>query len=142
MARHDPRRAKVHRNYTVAEAAQLYGVHRNTVRHWIKGGLPVVCDGRTLLILGRVLSPFLKERQAQRRRRCGPGQLYCLRCREPRRPSEGSVRWLGTGQPIINLMAICGTCGARMNRRAGVAKLAAAGFDAPPSDAGGDGHSR
>jgi hypothetical protein len=36
----NPRRAKIHRNYTVAEIATLYTVHRNTVREWIKHGLP------------------------------------------------------------------------------------------------------
>ena len=28
--------AKVHRNYTAEEAARMFGVHRNTVRQWIR----------------------------------------------------------------------------------------------------------
>jgi hypothetical protein len=33
----NPRLAKIHRNYTVEEVANVFGVHRNTVRQWIKG---------------------------------------------------------------------------------------------------------
>lgn len=142
MARLDPRRAKVHRSYTVAEAARLFNVHRNTVRHWIKGGLPVVRACRTVLILGRDLGPFLAERQARRRRPCAPGQLFCLKCREPRRPREGSIRVVASGGPAANVAALCACCGTRMHRRVGLLKLAAAGFNPDVSEAGGGTHSR
>jgi excisionase family DNA binding protein len=142
MARVDPRRAKVHRSYTVAEAAELFGAHRNTVRHWIKAGLPVVDCGRRQLILGRQLRDFLAQRQVQRRRACSPGQLYCFRCREPQKPREGSVFWVHVGQPTVNLSALCGACGARMNQRASVAKLTAFAIQAGPPNAGGEAPSR
>lgn len=142
MARIDPRRAKIHRSYTVAQAADLLGAHRNTVRYWIKAGLPVVCCGRRQLILGRQLRDFLAQRQAQRRRACGPGQLYCFRCREPRKPREGSVFWADAGQPTVNLKALCGTCGARVNQRASVKKLPAFTTQAGLPNAGGEAHSR
>jgi excisionase family DNA binding protein len=142
VARIDPRRAKVHRSYTVAEAARLFGVHRNTVRNWVKSNLPVIGEGRTLLILGRDLGPFLARRQTERRRKCGPGQLYCLRCREPRRPREGSLRVLYAGSHCGNLAALCETCGTRMHRRASLGKLAATGFSAVKEDEGSEEHSR
>ena len=37
----DPRRIKTHFPYTVEEAANALGVHKNAVRKWIKGGLAV-----------------------------------------------------------------------------------------------------
>ena len=37
----NPRLAKIHRNYTVEEIANLFGVHKNSVRNWVKGGLPI-----------------------------------------------------------------------------------------------------
>ena len=47
------RLVKIHRNYTVEEVARLFGTHNNTVRAWVKAGLPT-CDGkRPTLILGR-----------------------------------------------------------------------------------------
>ena len=54
------RLAKIHRNYTVEEVARLFGVHRNTVREWIKRGLPTSDDKRPKLILGRDLIAFLQ----------------------------------------------------------------------------------
>jgi len=44
----NPRLPKTHRNYSVEEAATLLGVHRNTVREWIRRGLPRIDDGRPL----------------------------------------------------------------------------------------------
>lgn len=141
MARVDPRRAKLHRSYTIAEAAELLGIHRNTVRNWIKAGLPVVCCGRRQLILGWQLRDFLAQRQALRRRACGPGQLYCLRCREPRKPRQGSVHWVETTQPTVNLTALCGTCGARMNRRSSLRTVATFAIQVGSTDTGGGPHS-
>ena len=45
MKRLNPRRVKVHRNYTVEEAAKLFDVHKNTVRGWLKDGLARI-DGQ------------------------------------------------------------------------------------------------
>jgi len=46
------RRVKTHRSYTVEEIASLLDLHKNSVRTWVKAGLPT-CDGqRPMLILG------------------------------------------------------------------------------------------
>ena len=82
------RLAKIHRSYSVEEIARLYGIHRNTVRQWLKSGLPTTDQKKPLLILGLDLAEFLQMRQARNRRTCGPGQMYCLRCREPKRPAD------------------------------------------------------
>jgi hypothetical protein len=133
----NPRRAQIHRSYSVAEAAVRFDVHRNTVRNWIKQGLPVVKTSGDLLILGRDLRAFGERRQAARRRKCGPGTLYCLKCREPRRPRLGSVAVVQVTVTTANVAALCEACGSRMYRRASLEKLAAAGFGAPTLQAGG-----
>ena len=63
----NPRLAKIHRSYTVEEIASLYGLHRNTVREWIKRGLPVCDDRRPQLVLGRDLAKFLETRRTRNR---------------------------------------------------------------------------
>ena len=55
-SRINPRKAKLHRSYTVEEASCLFGVHRNTVRAWMKAGLCPIDDGKPAKTLcGRVL---------------------------------------------------------------------------------------
>jgi hypothetical protein len=136
MARLNPRRAKIHCTYTVAEVAAVFGVHRNTVRNWIKLGLPLIKTSCGTLILGRDLRTFHERRKADRRHKCRTGELYCLRCREPRRPIPGSLTIIGRTTATANLAALCEGCGARMHRHASLAKLSAAGFsDVRPTQA-------
>ncbi len=124
----DPRRAKTHYSYTVAEAADLFGVHRNTVRHWIKNGLETVRAGGHVLILGDELRAYLIRKQAQRRVRCPPGSMFCLKCRDARRPPPGLVELVPLSPTTVNLRGLCPTCGGLMHRRASLARIGDSGF--------------
>lgn len=118
------RLVKVHRTYTVEEAARCVSVHRNTVREWIKRGLPT-CDGRRpTLILGRDLVAFLRARRARNRQRCGPGEIYCVRCRMPTAPAEGMAEYRPTTSSLGSLIGICPRCHTLMYRRVSLARLA------------------
>lgn len=61
--RPNPGLVKIHRSYTVEEVAKLYGVHKNTVRAWIKQGLPICDDRRPTIVLGREIAVFLQARR-------------------------------------------------------------------------------
>ncbi len=119
----NPRLAKIHRNYTVEEVANLYGIHRNTVRQWIKQGLPVIDDKRPALILGRDLFSFIDVKRKKNKRRCPDGYLYCLRCREPRRPINDSAIYVPATECNGNLIANCSQCETTMYRRVNAARL-------------------
>ena len=119
----NPRLAKIHRNYTVEEVATLFGIHRNTVREWVKRGLPTSDDKRPMLILGRDLISFLKERRAKNKRTCKPGEIYCVRCREPKAPAGDMADYEPQTEMLGNLVAICIDCEAIMNRRVNLRKL-------------------
>lgn len=123
-SRPNPRLAKIHRSYTVEEVARLYGVHRNTVRAWIKHGLPIIDNKRPVLIQGAQLVAFLQARRAQNKRPCQPGEIYCVRCREPRRPAGGAVRFRLLGPTTGNLVGVCSSCNSGLYRRVNSAKLA------------------
>ncbi|MDF2971083.1 MAG: hypothetical protein K0R61_1533 [Microvirga sp.] len=114
----NPRRAKLHRSYTVAETARLFGVHRNTVRAWLKQGLSTIDSNRPLLIRGEALRTFLEARRAAAKRPCPPGTLYCFKCRASRPPGPGAVDFLARRAGAGNLRAPCATCGTAMHRRA------------------------
>jgi hypothetical protein len=117
------RRVKIHRSYTVEEVALLFGIHKNTVRAWIKAGLQTCDRKRPALILGRDLAIFLKGRRASRKRPCRLGELYCFRCRAPRTPPTGMVEYRPVTEKIGNLKAICPDCTSIMNQRVNRAKL-------------------
>lgn len=122
-SRPSPRLAKIHRNYTVEEIANLYGVHRNTVRAWIARGLPTVDQRRPVLVLGSQLGEFLRVCRKKNKRSCRPGEIYCVRCREPRTPTGNVVEYRSITASQGNLVGICSTCSAGLNRRVSVANL-------------------
>ena len=121
--RQNPRLVKIHRNYLVDEAARLCSVHKNTVLHWLKVGLPTVDARKPYLILGRDLAAFLQRRRDGRKRPCGPTEMYCLRCRCPRVPRGRAATYEPQTALLGNLRANCETCGGAMNRRTSAAKL-------------------
>jgi excisionase family DNA binding protein len=121
----NPRRAKIHRNYTVEEVAQLYGVHRNTVRQWIKHGLPVCDDRRPVLILGRELAVFLLRKRTHNKQPCKPGEIYCVRCRTPQSPALSMADYEPLTTTGGNLIGLCPGCSGMMYRRVNRARLAA-----------------
>jgi hypothetical protein len=117
------RQVKVHRNYTVEEIADLFGIHKNTVREWIKVGLPVLDDKRPMLILGRELAAFLQVRRTKNKQTCQPGQMYCVRCRAPKTAAGLMADYLPDTEKIGMLKAICPDCHSMMNRRVSMANL-------------------
>jgi hypothetical protein len=121
--RPDWRRIKTLRSYTIDEAARLVQVHRNAVRYWIKSGLPVFADRRPHLIQGGDLAAFLKERRQAKKHKCGPGQLFCLKCRLPRSPADGMVDYQPSTPTRGILVAICPVCETIMHRFTSQARL-------------------
>jgi len=121
--RFNPNLAKIHRNYTVEEAAELYGVFKGTVRAWIKAGLPVINDKRPMLILGSDLVAFHQARRTKNKQQCKPGEMYCVRCRAPKKPAGDMADCRIITETIGNLEAICPDCDKIMNRRVNLSKL-------------------
>jgi hypothetical protein len=119
----NPRLAKWLRCYNVAEAAELYGVHRNTIRHWQASGLVPIDNSRPALFHGTVLNAFhLKARKAARKS-CGPGEMYCLACRGPRRPALNMVDYVPSTDTVGTLTGICPDCGNVMQQKVGDRRL-------------------
>ena len=117
------RLAKIHRSYSVEEVARLFGTHRNTVQSWIRAGLPTIDGSRPTVIAGLDLGNFLRARRQRNARPCGVGELYCCRCRIPQKPADNRAAYEPMSATTGNLVGICSTCSARMNRRVSFAKL-------------------
>lgn len=125
MKRINPRLAKRHRSYSVVELADVLGVHKHTVRGWLKAGLPTVDGTRPILILGCEFQAWWTKKRKAAKRPCPPGQMYCFKCRAPKAPALGMVEYLPTNAATGNLKALCETCGTMMHRRTRLADIAA-----------------
>lgn len=119
----DPRRAKLSRTYTVEETARLFGCHRNTVRAWLGAGLLPIDGQRPTLILGEELRRFHQSRRANRKRPTPTGMIYCVGCREPRRPAGDMADYLPRTDSSGDLQGICPECNRMMFRRVSLPKL-------------------
>ncbi|HNP51913.1 MAG TPA: helix-turn-helix domain-containing protein [Nitrosomonas nitrosa] len=119
----NPRLAKIHRNYTIEETANLFRVHKNTVGSWIKQGLPVCGKKRPFLILGRDLRIFLEAKKVKNKRPCKPDEIYCVRCRVPKKPDADLIEYRTITNTLGNLVALCPDCESIMNRRISLDKL-------------------
>jgi len=114
---------KVHRNYTVEEIANRFGIHKNTVRNWQKNGLATIDDRKPMLFYGQTLATYLQAKRTKNKRPCKPGEIYCVRCRAPKVPAGDMAEYQPVTETVGNLMAICPTCESMMNRRISRSKL-------------------
>jgi excisionase family DNA binding protein len=121
--RPNPRLLKIHRSYAVEEIARVLKVHKNTVRMWIKSGLPAIDRRRPTLVHGLDLVTFLEERRRKSKRTCRPGEIYCVRCRSPKRPAANMADYLPLATTSGNLRGICPDCNSLMHRRVALARL-------------------
>jgi len=119
----NPRRVKIHRTATLEEAARLFGARKNTVRCWLKQGLPAIDRNRSILIHGREFAAFLDARRKQLKRTCGPGRVYCVKCRESKEPADGMAGYMPLSPTSGYLRGICPECHILIHRRGSLAKL-------------------
>ena len=114
---------KIHRSYSIEEAARTLGVHKNTVANWLKHGLSSIDDRRPVLVQGLVLRTFLHERRNRQKTRCAVGQLYCLKCRAPKSPLDGRAVYIPLSSSGGNLKGRCSDCLRIICRRVSIARL-------------------
>lgn len=125
--RPDYRRVKIHRSYTVDEAARTLGVHKQTVRAWIANGLPTIDERRPIMIQGQALFNFLHDARRKAKRPCAMDEIYCVKCRAPKVPAGRMVDYLPQTDKYGNLLGICPGCDTMIPKRVSRAKLDAIG---------------
>jgi len=120
--RHNSRRVKIHRTYTITEAAAVLGAHKHTVSRWIAAGLPTTDDRRPYLIHGKDIRAFLNARKPDKQT-CRPGEFYCLRCRTPKRPAGDMADYISKTPSRGLLRGICPTCETLIHRAASLGTI-------------------
>jgi excisionase family DNA binding protein len=103
----NPRRVKLHRPYTVEELAAALGIHKQTIRRWIKHGMRPIDSGRPTVLRGHDIRAFLESRHTKAKRPCAPGEIFCFKCRVPKKPA-GRVADLEVSRPSIGRLVARG----------------------------------
>ena len=111
--------------YTVGEIAELLGAHEHTVRLWLSAGLEALDGKRPTLVRGEALKRFLVAKRTARTRTCAPGTLFCVKCREPRRPAGDWADLHELTDTTGDLQAFCSVCESIMHRRVSLANVEA-----------------
>jgi len=108
---------KLHRSYSVDEAARTMRIAKGTVLRWIKSGaLPAMTDRRPFLILGSEVNDFLAKQKANRAK-CRLHEAYCFTCRAIREPAHSMADFKATSTKTGMMEALCGICSGLMFKR-------------------------
>ena len=67
---------------------------------------------------------FHRARRDKVAQTCGPGEVYCLGCRGPRRPAGSIADFTPMTEKVGTLSAICPVCEGMMTQRVNGARLA------------------
>lgn len=100
-------------------------MHKQTVRGWIKRGLPVIDKHRPTMIFGGDLKAFLTIEQDSRKSPCKPHEIYCLKCRKPQTPWEKLVDIIILNERQLHLQGLCPVCDTSLRRAGNIAAIEA-----------------
>ena len=124
MKNYNTRLIRAGRTYTPSEIAKLYNIGTGTVYRWLKDGLqPIEQHKNPLLIYGHELRRFLLKRQEKHKKKLGPEEFYCVKCRSAQNAKPEAIRLVKTGKKIgkenrdqYQKVAPCKDCGTEMRR--------------------------
>jgi hypothetical protein len=103
-------------SYELTEICTLFsdlGLHPQTVRKWIKSGLPTIDKGKPALIYGHDLILFLKMRNDASKCPTEFGQIYCFKCKDARHIFRNLIS-VKPKPNFLEVQAVCRECKARM----------------------------
>ena len=96
--------------YSVFDICRLLEVHKNTVREWIRKGLPTLDQQRPLMIHGQDLKTILNQRPQSQKRKCKANEFYCLKCKCPRTSMGNLVDVEKRNEKMMMLKGLCSVC--------------------------------
>jgi hypothetical protein len=108
--RANPMAFKAGLSYEVSEAANAPSKNEATIRNWIKDGLRVMASMKPCLISGAELRDYFRTKYQNSKTKLSPDELYCLPCREGRKPFDMAVEVISNNSKTTRLKGGCGRC--------------------------------
>ena len=120
----DLRKIRTTKVYRPCEIASDLSRNVQTINGWIKDGLPILSPTGPVLIEGTVLKGWLKDRSDSKKHKCLPNEFFCMKCKQPRTPSFGSISFHAQNAKTLRVKALCARCGTCLNKVVASADLA------------------
>ena len=117
------RKIKKHRLYGYEEAGGVLGVTPHTVRSWRTSGLQVMTASTPHYILGAELIRYIADKQAKKSIKMGLNQMYCFKCKTPKKPLSGIVDYIPINDTRGRLTGLCESCAGGLQRFVGKSDL-------------------
>lgn len=102
--------------YSVVEIAQLLNRTPATVRLWIREGLKPIDQRQPYLVHGADLKEWLDRRRLTKRCPCGPGKIFCGKCRSATAPLTVRFDMIDDHSNQLIIKGHCSVCGSATNR--------------------------
>ena len=109
--------------YNIQEVRDLFGIHKNTVRSWIKSGLKLMDKNRPHIVHGSDLIAYLNERQSKRKCKCKPHEFYCFKCRAARPTWKSIIDIDIKNTKLLQLSGVCASCSIKVFKAGSINKL-------------------
>jgi len=95
--------------YDIDEICTLFGIHKQTVRTWLRNGLPSMDTSRPTLIYGNDLKEFLGKQNKTNKCATAFDEMFCMKCQDARKPFQRKVQ-LQQKNNFILAQAHCPIC--------------------------------
>ena len=102
-------------SYTVEDISNMYSMHPQTVRKWIKIGLKTIDSRKPSLIHGSELKEFLKKQNEKNKKHLDFKEFFCCACKEAHIPLFRKV-YLEQNHQFIKAKGVCPITKKIMNR--------------------------
>lgn len=106
---------KSHRTYSIQEASLVTGASVQTIRNWVRKGMPIIPDTRPWLIKGVDLKAMARGSRRPKMSQPAAGEMTCMKCRASRKVAGDMVDYLPHDAKTGRLVGLCQTCGTVMN---------------------------
>ena len=92
-----------------------YNLHPQTVRKWIKGGLPTIDASKPSLIYGYELKKFLGKHNKANKTATQFDEMFCMKCQDSKPIYQQKIK-LEQKANFLLAKAHCQTCKSSMNK--------------------------
>lgn len=110
--------------YSAELLSKTLKVNKQTIYIWKKQGLKTIDNNLPLMFFGQDVIDFLEDRKNARKVPCKIDELYCLKCKKPKKAYDNKIALNPNGKNKVNVIAECITCRTKTHKSQGIENIA------------------